>query len=138
MALDRDGQYSMYDSAVADENYLRGVQEADDDGVVSFTSIFPGCCASCYPHIHFEVYASLDMATDERNKIATSQIAIPEDACDAAYATDGYEQSVQNLGGHSLAQDMVFGDDGGAQQLGTASGDATAGYTLSLGVPVSA
>ena len=135
---DRDGQYSMYDSAVADENYLRGVQEADDDGVVTFTSIFPGCYASRYPHIHFEVYPSLDMATDERNKIATSQIAIPEDACDTAYAAAGYEQSVQNLGRNSLAGDMVFGDDGGAQQLGTASGDATTGFTVSLRVPVSA
>ncbi|WP_341351099.1 hypothetical protein [Nocardioides convexus] len=29
---DREGRYSMYDDAIADENYLRGVQEADANG----------------------------------------------------------------------------------------------------------
>ena len=38
---DRDGNYSMYSDAAADENYLRGVQEAADDGTLSFTTIFP-------------------------------------------------------------------------------------------------
>jgi len=37
----REGNYSLY--TVTDQNYLRGVQEADGDGVVTFTSIFPGC-----------------------------------------------------------------------------------------------
>ena len=64
---------------VTDENYLRGVQEADGDGVVTFTSIFPGCYSGRWPHIHFEVYPSLDAATDGANTIATSQIALPED-----------------------------------------------------------
>ena len=32
MALHRDGNYSLYSEAVADENYLRGVQETDADG----------------------------------------------------------------------------------------------------------
>ena len=43
------------------------------------------------------------MATNEANKIATSQIALPKDACDAVYATDGYDQSVSNLTQVSLA-----------------------------------
>ena len=77
---DRDGQYSMYSQAVANENYLRGVQAAGDDGVVTFTSIFPGCYSGRWPHIHFEVYPSLDTATTVDNKIATSQIALPKDA----------------------------------------------------------
>ncbi len=135
---DREGDYSMYSQAAANENYLRGVQEAGDDGVVAFQSIFPACYSGRWPHIHFEVYPSLTTATDESNKIATSQIALPKDVCDAVYATNGYEQSVSNLSQVTLQSDNVFGDDGGARQLGTVSGSPSSGYTVALTVPVGA
>lgn len=135
---DRDGNYSLYSDAVTNENYLRGVQAADDSGLVTFTSIFPACYPGRWPHIHFEVYPSLELATSEANKIATSQIALPRDACDAVYATEGYSQSVNTLSPLSLTSDNVFGEDGGAQQLGTVSGDVSSGYTVALTVPVNA
>ncbi|MDQ1425380.1 MAG: hypothetical protein QOD72_2878, partial [Acidimicrobiaceae bacterium] len=53
---DRDGNYSLYSNTVKNENYLRGVQAAGSDGVVSFTTIFPACYSGRWPHIHFEVY----------------------------------------------------------------------------------
>ena len=134
---DRDGNYSLYSQAAAGENYLRGVQAADDNGLVTFQSIFPACYSGRWPHIHFEVYPSLEMATDEANKVATSQIALPKDACDLVYATDGYSQSVTNLNRVSLASDMVFADDGGVHELGTVTGSASAGMTVALTVPVS-
>ena len=134
----REGEYSLYSQAVADENYLRGVQAADDNGLVKFTSIFPACYQGRWPHIHFEVYPSLELATNEANKIATSQVALPKDACDAVYATDGYAQSISTLSQVSLASDMVFGNDGAAQQLGTMSGSVTDGLTVALTVPVGA
>ena len=133
---DRAGGYSLYSQGVTDQNYLRGVQPAGSDGIVTFTSIFPACYQGRWPHIHFEVYRDLDAATDDANRIATSQIALPEDVCRTVYATAGYEQSVKNLQGLSLATDMVFRDDGGAHQLGTVTGDATQGYTVTLAVPV--
>jgi len=133
---DRDGNYSMYSQAAANENYLRGVQAAGADGVVSFTSIFPGCYSGRWPHVHFEVYPSVDLATDENNKIATSQIALPQDASAAVYATSGYESSVGNLAQVSLQTDNVFGDDGGVHQLGTIEGSVTDGMTVTLVVPV--
>ncbi len=133
---DRDGGYSLYSPSVADENYLRGVQEADADGLVTFTSVFPACYPGRWPHIHFEVYPSLDLATNEVNKIATSQIALPKDSCDLVYATDGYAQSVANLTEVSLATDTVFGNDGGVQQIGTVSGSVGDGMTVALTVPV--
>jgi protocatechuate 3,4-dioxygenase beta subunit len=37
---DRSGDYSLYSQAAADQNYLRGVQVTDQNGRVSFTSIF--------------------------------------------------------------------------------------------------
>ena len=134
---DREGRYSLYSNGVTGENYLRGVQESDSDGVATFDSIFPACYTGRWPHIHFEVYRSLDEATSQANKIATSQIALPKDTDDAVFTTSGYEQSVQNFAQMSLRTDNVFGDDGGAHQLGTMSGSIAAGYTVQLAVPVS-
>jgi protocatechuate 3,4-dioxygenase beta subunit len=131
---DREGQYSLY--TVTDQNYLRGVQEAGDDGVVTFASVFPGCYSGRWPHVHFEVFATLDAAGDDANRIATSQVALPEDACVAAYATDGYGQSIANLQQVSLESDNVFGEDGGARQLGTVTGSVEEGYVVELAVPV--
>src|SRR5262249_10608320 len=107
---DRDGNYSMYSQAVTSENYFRGVQEADDDGSVTFTTIFPGCYSGRWPHIHFEIYESLDAATTGKNKVATSQLALPEVTCKEVYATSGYSASVSNLAMVSLKSDMVFSD----------------------------
>jgi protocatechuate 3,4-dioxygenase beta subunit len=134
---DREGRYSLYSEGVTNENYLRGVQEAGGDGVVTFTSVFPACYSGRWPHIHFEVYPSLAKATDQGNKIATSQIALPKATCDEVYATDGYSQSVANLSRVSLQTDNVFGDDGGVHELGTIGGSVANGLTVDLAVPVS-
>jgi protocatechuate 3,4-dioxygenase beta subunit len=131
---DRDGRYSLY--TVTDQNYLRGVQETNADGTAAFTSIFPGCYPGRWPHVHFEVYPSLAAAADDANKVATSQIALPEDACASAYSAAGYEQSLVNLGQVSLQTDNVFGDDGGVRQLGTVTGDSSSGFTVVLAAPV--
>ena len=133
---DQAGNYSLYSQAAANENYLRGVQATDGSGVVTFQSIFPACYSGRWPHIHFEVYENLEAATDEANKIATSQVALPKDACDLVYATAGYESSVRTMSGVSLTSDMVFGDDGGVHELGTVTGDVAGGMTVALAVPV--
>lgn len=130
----RDGKYSLY--TLPTENYLRGVQETDGTGTVEFVSVFPGCYDGRWPHIHFEVYSSLADATSSGPIVKTSQIAMPKEACDAVYATSGYESSVANLARTSLSRDMVFGDDGGIHQLATMSGDAAGGYTASLTIGV--
>ena len=57
---------------------------ADDDGV--------GCVVTRV-HIHFEVYPSLELATESANRIATSQVALPEAICSEVYATIGDESS---------------------------------------------
>ena len=129
---DRSGQYSMYASGLEEENYLRGVQVADANGTVTFTSIYPACYDGRWPHIHVEVYPDQDSITDASNAIATSQVAMPPDVCTTVYATSGYEQSKTNLSKVSLAGDNVFGDDGGVAQIPTVSGDVTGGYTVAL------
>ncbi|WKK72493.1 3,4-dioxygenase subunit beta [Rathayibacter oskolensis] len=133
---DAGGNYSMYSSGIEDETYLRGVQVADANGTVTFTSVIPACYSGRWPHIHFEVYPGLDSITDASNAIATSQVALQQEACSAVYALDAYSGSAKNLASTSLDSDNVFGDDGGVLQLATMSGDTTSGYAVSLTVPV--
>src|SRR6185295_2944489 len=135
---DQQGRYSMYSQGAQSENYLRGVQAAASDGIVTFTSVFPACYPGRWPHVHFEVYPSLEAAKSASNKIATSQIALPKDICDQVYATSGYEQSVTNLQGVSLSSDNVFGEDDGERQMGTISGSISNGLAVDLAVPVNA
>ncbi|PPG32538.1 intradiol ring-cleavage dioxygenase [Rathayibacter sp. AY2B9] len=129
---DANGDYSMYSSGVEDETYLRGVQVADASGVVSFASIVPACYSGRWPHIHFEVYPGADSITDASNAIATSQVALQEEACTAVYALDAYAGSAANLARVGLDTDSVFGDDGGALQLAAMSGSPASGYSAAL------
>ena len=132
----RDGKYSMYSSGVSNENYLRGVQVADAGGNLSFTSIFPAAYDGRWPHIHFEVYENVQTAVSSGQIRKTSQMALPEDICEAVYATSGYSASIRNLARTSLATDNVFRDDSAAHQLATVTGSVTDGYAASLNVVV--
>jgi protocatechuate 3,4-dioxygenase beta subunit len=131
----RDGKYSLYTQA--DQNYLRGVQASASDGTVIFQSIFPACYSGRWPHIHYEIYPTLSAAASVSNKIATSQIALPQAPCSEVYATTGYEQSVTNLSQITLASDNVF-SDGWTNELGTVTGSPSAGYVVTLTVPIKA
>jgi len=135
---DREGRYSLYSQGVTGENYLRGVQATNANGLASFQSVFPACYSGRWPHIHFEVYPSLEQAASASGKLATSQIALPKDICDQVYVTDGYSQSVQNLSQVTLQSDNVFGDDGGAHQLGAVTGSIDGGLVVALAVPIGA
>jgi protocatechuate 3,4-dioxygenase beta subunit len=128
---DRDGNYSMYSKGVTDQNYLRGVQETDASGKVTFTSIFPAAYDGRWPHIHFEVYPDVAEATKAGDPVKTTQLAFPKDVCEKVYATDGYSASVRNLASTSLETDMVF-RDGHDSQLATVTGDVTSGYAATL------
>ena len=130
------GRYSMYSSGVTSENYLRGVQVSDSSGLVSFTTIVPGCYSGRWPHIHFEVYSSIGRATAGGNASKTSQLALPQDVCSAVYATSSYTGSAANLAGVSLASDNIF-SDGSSLQLSSVTGSVSAGYVATLQVGVS-
>lgn len=133
---DRDGEYSLYGRDITEQNYLRGVQIADDSGQVSFTSIFPACYAGRWPHIHFEVYDSLETAVAGENARLTSQIALPQDVCEKVYNTDsGYARSLTNLSEVTLATDNVFGD-GWEAELATVTGTPDSGMDISLTIGV--
>ena len=133
---DAEGRYSMYDDEIGNENYLRGVQAADAQGNVTFTTIFPAAYQGRWPHIHFEVYSSLSEATAAGKISATSQLALPAETCKTVYATSGYDGSTQNLAQTSLQSDNVFGDDGGVRQLAAVTGSVQEGYVARLTVGV--
>jgi protocatechuate 3,4-dioxygenase beta subunit len=132
---DRSGLYSLYSSGATTVNYLRGIQEADANGQVTFQSIFPACYSGRWPHIHFEIFSSLDAATSATGKVRTSQLALPQAVCEAVYATSGYSASVANLAKVTLASDNVF-SDGTSLQIPSVAGSASAGYVATLNVGV--
>ncbi|CAN7295505.1 intradiol ring-cleavage dioxygenase [Pseudoduganella sp. LjRoot289] len=132
---DRDGKYSLYSSGITDQNYLRGVQEADASGELSFTTIFPGCYDGRMPHVHFEVYPTLAKSSNASNRVKTSQFTFPMATLTEVYAATGYSASVSNLARTSYTSDMVFGD-GYSLQLATMTGNITDGYVATLTLAV--
>ena len=132
---DAAGQYSMYSEGVEEETYLRGVQIADAQGKVTFTSIFPGCYAGRWPHLHFEVFPDAESIVDATNAILTSQIALPQTEADGVYELTEYAGSAENLSQITLETDNVF-SDGYDQQLASLSGDLDSGYAFSIDVPI--
>jgi len=136
---DAQGRYSMYSQGVTGENFLRGVQVSDASGLVTFQTIWPGCYAGRWPHIHFEIYASLAAAVNGQNAIATSQLALPASYNSTVYSQSAlYPGSTNNLAAISLHSDNVFGDDDAVHQIATVSGDNASGYVASLEVGVAA
>ena len=133
---DRQGAYSMYSSGATDENYLRGIVETDRDGLAWFKTIYPGCYPGRWPHIHFEVYASVSEAVADGPIVKTSQIALPAAACRKVYASGRYPNSLGNLSRISLASDNVFGDDRGIHQLATVTGNLKQGFVAHLTIGV--
>ena len=132
---DMAGRYSMYDEEVASEDFCAACRRATPTESSRSRASFPRRTAGRWPHIHFEVYESVDAATSASSKLRTSQIALPKEACDLVYATKGYEQSVQNLAQTSLDGDNVF-SDGYAGQLASWSGSPDQGIALKLNVGV--
>ncbi|KQM66297.1 MULTISPECIES: dioxygenase family protein [unclassified Sphingomonas] len=127
---DAQGRYSLYD--MSSESWLRGALVTDANGQVTFTTIFPGCYAGRFPHMHFEVFSSAAVATGGRYASLTSQLAMPTAACSAIYSGSAlYSSSVANYSRVSTASDNVFGDNTTAQiaqQTPTLTGSAAEGY----------
>ena len=133
---DRQGEYSVYE--ITDQNYLRAVGVTDANGEVTFTTIFPGCYAGRWPHIHFEVYENLDQATHYDNRVLVSQFALPQDECSYVYSVrSDYGNSGANLSRLSIASDNIFGDNSSEEveaQTLDMSGNDVDGYTATVTV----
>jgi protocatechuate 3,4-dioxygenase beta subunit len=130
----KDGLYSGYDNNMnagqAGKTYLRGYQMTDANGIVEFTTIFPGWYNGRTAHIHFQVYVNANYA-------AISQLTFPIAAKNALYTANPtfYPKGADPL---SPANDNIFSDGYNYQTATlTANADATLGYDAYLEVAVS-
>jgi protocatechuate 3,4-dioxygenase beta subunit len=134
---DADGKYSLYDLTTS--NYLRGAGITDDKGMITFTTIFPGCYDGRWPHIHFEIFASAQKSANGADSLLTSQFAIPEDVCKVIYTDPRYPNGLTNLTATTLDKDGVFGDNTAEQKAAMTlkiTGDATMGLAATAVVGV--
>lgn len=98
------------------------VAPSDDNGWVTFTSVFPGAHDGRWPHLHFEVVGR-----------RSAQLALPGDACAKAYATAGYAESKRNLARSSPADTIR---DGSSLEMASVTGDADRGFVATRTVGV--
>lgn len=134
---DKDGNYSEYGGTQMQStnytsvNFLRGRQTTDSNGLVGFTSIFPGWYSGRAPHIHVHIYNA------SGKSLLVTQIAFPYDIANTVYTTAqsyGYTKGAQDT---KNEKDNVF-SDGYTNELATVSGSLSGGYTLTHTIVVSA
>jgi protocatechuate 3,4-dioxygenase beta subunit len=133
---DKDGYYSEYGGTgmqsanFSTVHFLRGRQATDANGLVSFTSLFPGWYPGRAPHIHVHVYDT------SGKSLLITQIAFPTDICDHVYtkATAFYTRGTQDT---SNARDNVFSDSI-ANEMCVVTGSIANGYVLAHNIVVSA
>ena len=133
---DKDGYYSEYGGTGMQSvdytgvNFLRGRQTTDSNGLVTFTSIFPGWYSGRAPHIHIHIYNA------SGSSLLVTQVAFPEDVTKTVYttATNYYTKGTQDT---SNANDNIFSDSL-ASELATVTGSIAEGYVMTHNIYVAA
>ncbi len=127
---DAEGNYSEYGgSGMQATNYqsvhfLRGRQITDTNGLVTFTSIFPGWYTGRATHIHVHVYSA------NGNSLKVTQIAFPEGSGSAVNLVNGYKKG---MSGYTYnANDNVFSDDMLKIEVAKVTGSLTDGFELTM------
>ena len=124
-----DGSYSAGDaeaSPIDDGTYLRGAQVADRNGVVQFTTIYPGWYRGRTVHIHLKLHV-------DRKTVVTTQLYFDEAVNDAVFATSPYDA---HTGRETRNEDDSIYDSSGLVEVRrTASGYLG---VINVGVNVSA
>jgi protocatechuate 3,4-dioxygenase beta subunit len=140
---DKDGYYSEYGGTsmqtvdYTSVHFLRGRQTTDSDGLVTFTSIFPGWYQSRATHVHVHVYNS------SGTSLLVTQIAFPEGSSSAVATVNGsggtaYGYTKGMTGYTYNSSDSVFTDDTTGAEVAAVSGSLSGGYTLTHTIYVSA
>jgi protocatechuate 3,4-dioxygenase beta subunit len=122
---DATGNYSGFGNTRSNTTFLRGIQTADDSGVVTFRTIYPGWYRGRAVHIHLKAHKG-------GNRVYTSQLFFDEDVSDAVFTSSPYNTGSGERTTNS--QDGIY-RDGGAQATPafTKDGDGYVG-TLTLGI----
>jgi protocatechuate 3,4-dioxygenase beta subunit len=132
---DKDGYYSEYGgTGMQSVNYtavhfLRGRQVTDANGLVTFTSIFPGWYSGRATHIHVHIY------NVSGTSLKVTQIAFPEGSSSAVTIVNTTSYTKGMNGYTTNANDNVF-SDGYTAELATVTGSVSAGYTLTHTIAV--
>jgi protocatechuate 3,4-dioxygenase beta subunit len=140
---DKDGNYSEYGgSGMQSTNYtsvhfLRGRQTTDANGLITFTSIFPGWYTGRATHIHVHVY------NPAGTSLKVTQIAFPEGSNSAVATVNGsggtaYGYTKGMTGYTYNASDNIFSDDSSGAEVATVTGSLSAGYELTHTIYVAA
>jgi protocatechuate 3,4-dioxygenase beta subunit len=111
------------------EHYLRGRQTTNDNGEVSFISIYPGWYISRAPHIHLHIYNAAGKS------LLVTQVAFPEETSKNVYSQGVYAAHGQPE--TTNATDNVFYDSI-ANELATISGNVEDGFILRHSIYVKA
>lgn len=122
------GGYASIDYTAS--HFLRGRQTTDSNGLVTFTSIFPGWYSPRAPHIHVHIYNS------GGTSLLITQIAFPTDVCNALY-TSTTPYSARGVQDTANTADSVFSDSL-TNELSAVTGSVSAGYVLTHTIYVSA
>ncbi|PSR52032.1 intradiol ring-cleavage dioxygenase [Adhaeribacter arboris] len=133
---DAEGNYSEYGGSgmqstnLQSVHFLRGRQVTDANGLVTFTTIFPGWYNGRATHIHVHIYNA------GGTSLKVTQIAFPEGSGTALAAVNGYNKG---LSGYTYnAKDNVFSDDSAGVQIATVTGNTTDGFALAIQLNVAA
>jgi protocatechuate 3,4-dioxygenase beta subunit len=139
---DKDGNYSEYGGTnMQSTNYtavhfLRGRQTTDSNGLVTFTSIFPGWYTGRATHIHVHIYNS------SGNSLLVTQIAFPEGSGSAVVTVNGSGSTygyTKGMSGYTYnANDNIFSDDTAGLEMSAITGSLSGGYTLTHTINVAA
>jgi len=118
---DAGGSYSGFSTGATEERFLRGAQATDRDGIVEFTTVYPGWYMGRTVHVHAKVH--LDSTT-----ALTTQLYFAEDLTAAVYEHEPYASRTgrdtfnddDTLFDEALVMDL---SEDGASYLGLASFD---------------
>ena len=88
-----------------DGTYLRGAQVADSNGIVQFTTIFPGWYPARTTHLHLKVHLN-------RETVLTTQLYVEDELADEVYAVVPYNdragRRTRNAGDGFFSEDAVL------------------------------
>lgn len=127
---DKDGNYSEYGGTgmqpanYTSNHFLRGRQTTDANGLVSFTSIFPGWYTGRATHVHVHVYNA------SGTSLLITQIAFPEGTNSAVVqvnAATSYGYTKGMTGYTYNAGDNVF-SDGVSNEMSVITGSIAEGF----------
>ncbi|MCW7550093.1 intradiol ring-cleavage dioxygenase [Photorhabdus sp. P32] len=75
-----------------DKNFLRGAQPSDKNGIVNFTTIYPGFYAGRATHIHIAIRKVSTDITDKEHFAFVGQMYFPEEINTEVYKYDLYSK----------------------------------------------